>query len=56
MVRQAHVHRLVDPYEADKVSVAGLDILRQSAMAIPSEQDWSLLDRWGDREEAILRA
>ena len=56
MLREAHHMRVTDPYHADEMARSGIDCLQQSALLIPHEElDRSLLDNWGDREEAVLR-
>jgi hypothetical protein len=48
--------RLVDPHEADRQAEFGLEQLNQSVLSIPTpDLDWSFLDNWDQRAEALMR-
>ena len=56
ILREAHHMRVMDPYHADEMARRGIECLQQSALLIPHEElDWSLLDNWEDREQAVMR-
>jgi hypothetical protein len=55
MLRAAHGHRVVDKLQAEQMAWYGLHLLRESVMSIPlPEMDWSLLDSWDTREDALM--
>lgn len=55
-LRAAHRHRVVNPEEADQMAELGLQKLSQSAAHIPTpDLDWSFLDNWNERAEALMR-
>lgn len=53
--RHAHGERLVDKMNAERLAWVGLQLLEDSVLSIPHpEMDWSLLDGWDAREDALL--
>src|SRR5208282_1420622 len=55
MLRLAHGHRMIDKPQAEQMALYGLDLLTKSVMSIPvPEMDWSLLDSWDWREDALM--
>ena len=55
MLRHAHGHRIIDKSQAEQMALHGLQLLNESVMSIPlPEMDWSLLDSWESREDALM--
>jgi hypothetical protein len=54
--RDAHHARVVDTTDAEATAARGLAMLQQSADLIPDPQmDWSIIENWDEREQALLR-
>ncbi len=52
----AHRYRLINPHEADELAQIGLRHLTQSVLSIPTPGlDWTFLDNWDQRAEALMR-
>jgi hypothetical protein len=54
--RDAHHARVVDTADAETTADRGLVMLQQSADLIPDPRtDWSIIENWDEREQALLR-